>query len=197
VQRISDRVERMAVAEQLAGYIGVERGIVLDSFRKTVADRQEMIVARPKETIRADEKGLIQVLLSDAEGRDALFAELENAAILERLRTRGIYQAIRTVNASGGVVTFDAVNARLDENDKILLAEVLLAEEPEGQELDIQYGFRCLQRLRLSDDQMRLAELKAQVKQAERAGNMAEALRLLNELARLEGLGRDPEAARA
>ena len=48
VQRISDPLERMAIANDVAGYIGVERGMVLDSFRKAAADRQEKAIERPK-----------------------------------------------------------------------------------------------------------------------------------------------------
>jgi DNA primase len=184
VQRISDRVERMAVAENLAGYIGVERGVVLESFRRTIGDRHEKTIERPKESIRADEKGLIHVLLSDVEGRSVLLAELENVEILARIPTRRIYQAIRAVYASGANVTFDAVNARLEESDRPLLAEVLFSEEVEGH--DVEYGNRCLESLRRSEEQLRRTELKAQVKQAERAGDVREALRLAQELAELE-----------
>ena len=48
VQRISDRLERMAVANDLAGYIGVDRGLVLDSFRKSVADRRRALPRTPQ-----------------------------------------------------------------------------------------------------------------------------------------------------
>jgi len=186
VQRISDRVERMAIAENLAGYIGVERGVVLESFRKRAADRQEKTIERPKEMIRADEKGLLHVLLSDAGGREQLLGELENVEILERIVTHRIFQTMRALHASGAAVTFDAVNARLEENDRVLLAEVLLSEEAESHELDFDHGRRCLDSMRQSGDQLRRSELKAQVKQAERAGNMMEALRLAQELERLE-----------
>jgi DNA primase len=189
VQRISDRMERMAIAENLAGYIGVERGVVLESFRKTVADRQEKTIERPKEIIRADEKGLLHVLLSDAEGRESLIGELENVEILERLATRAIYQTIHTLHAAGAAVTFDAVNARLEPGDQALLAEVLLSEDAESHELDWGYGSRCLESLRHSEEQRRRAELKGQVKQAERAGNLREALRLTEELKSLERSG--------
>ena len=186
VQRISDRVERMAIAENLASYIGVERGVVLESFRKTVADRQEKTIERPKEAIRADEKGLIHVLLSNVEGRETLLAELENVEILARVTTVRIYQAIRAVYASGADVTFDTVNARLEDNDRQLLAEVLFSEEVESHELNAEYGHRCLESLRRSDAQKKRSELKAQIKQAERAGDVREALRLAQELEQLD-----------
>ena len=186
VQRISDRVERMAVAENLAGYIGVERSVVLDSFRKTIGDRQEKTIERPAEVIRADEKGLIHVLLSDVEGRQSLLAELENVEMLARIPTRHIYQAILAVFASGASVTFDAVSARLEESGRALLAHVLFSEEVEQHEMNLDYGISCLESLRRSEEQLRRSELKARIKQAERAGNVLEALRLAQELEHLE-----------
>jgi len=193
VQAISDRLERLAIAENLAGYIGVERGVVLESFRKAVADRRESAIEQPKETLRADERGLLDVLLSDIDGREQLIGELDEIEILDRIATRGIYKVIRALHAAGDPVTFDAVNGRLEQPDQILLAHALLSEEGEVQELSIEYGKRCLESMRRSEQQIRRAELKAQVKQAERAGNLAEALRLSEELSRLERGG----AARA
>ena len=40
VQGITDQLERMTVANDVAGYIGVDRGMVLDHFRKAVTERQ-------------------------------------------------------------------------------------------------------------------------------------------------------------
>jgi DNA primase len=192
VKRINDRLERMAIAENLAAYIGVERGAVLETFRKAAADRQEKIMERPRETIRADEKGLIHVLLSEnvenGEKRD-LIAGLEQAAILDRLTTHRIFQAIRAADSGGAPVTFEAVNGRLEENDQSMLAEVLFAEEAGEEQPDLEHGRRCLESLMRSEDQLRRAELKAQVKQAERAGNVREALRLAEALAQLERRG--------
>ena len=193
VQAVSDPLERMAIAENLADYIGVGRGAVLETFRKAVADRREKTIERPKEALRADEKGLLEVLLSDGDGREELIGELESIEILDRIATRRIYQAIRALHAADAPVTFDAVNSRLEESDQILLAEALLTEDAEGRELNLEYGRRCLDSMRRSEEQLRKAELKAQVKQAERSGNLAEALRLSEELSRLERRG----AARA
>jgi DNA primase len=196
VQRIQDRMERLAVAENLAGYIGVDRGVVLESFRKAASERQEKAIERPKEILRADEKGLIHVLLSENESNPAaesqkrsLIAEMAGAAIMERVSTRRIFQAIRALDASAMPVTFSSVNARLEENDQSLLAEVLFAEETGEEQQDFAYGRRCLESLLRSDEQLRRTELKAQVKQAERAGDVREALRLAEELAQLERRG--------
>ena len=186
LQRVSDRLERMAIAENVAGYIGVERGVVLETFRKAVADRQQKTIEPPHPTLRADEKGLLQVLLSGEHGSEDLIGGLETVHVLERVATRRIYQAIRALHAGGEEVTFDAVNARLEPGDQVLLAEALLSEEAEYHQRDTAYGRHCFESLRRSDEQLRREELKARVKQAERAGNLEEALRLAEELRQIE-----------
>lgn len=189
VQRIPDRLERMTIANDVAGYIGVDRGLVLDSFRKTVADRRESTIERPEEPLRVDEKGLLSVLLSDVEGREPLLADLEKLDILDRLATRRIYQAVLGVHSSGAALTFDAVSSRLEPEDQSALAEAILSEEVEGREITLEYGRQCLESLHRSDDQRRCRDLKVRIKEAERLGDSAEVMRLLKELQSLERSG--------
>src|SRR5208337_3074795 len=94
VQRIPDKLEQMQVAIEVAGYIGVDQanqGMVLDAFKKSVANRNERPMQQPVETLRPDEKGLLNVLLSDLEGREALLAELPNIEVLQRVPSRRIF----------------------------------------------------------------------------------------------------------
>ena len=189
VQRVHDRLERMAIANAVAGYIGVDRGLVLDSFLKNVADRKETTIRPPKEPVRVDEKGLLSVLLSDVEGRESLLAELEKLDILDRLATRRIYQAVLGVHSSGAALTFDAVSGRLDPEDQSALAEAILSEEVEGREITVAYGRQCLDSLRRSGDQRRIRDIKVRIKEAERAGDTAQWMGLLKELQSLERSG--------
>src|SRR5690242_6051908 len=114
---------------------------------------------------------------------------MESMEILDRLATRQIFQAIRALRCGGAEVTFAAVNGRLEPNEQALLAETLLAEESENQEIPLDYGRRCLESIHRSEEHLRCAELKAEVKQAERSGNLYEALRLSEELTRMERRG--------
>jgi DNA primase len=189
VQRVSDRLERMTIANDVAAYIGVDRGLVLDSFRKVVADRKDNTIAQPKELARVDEKGLLSVLLSDVEGRESLLADLEKLDILDRLATRRIYQTVLGVYSGGGALTFGAVSSRLEPEDQSALAEAILSEEVEGRETTLEYGRQCLESLRRSDDQRRCRDLKVRIKEAERAGDTGEVMRVLKELQSLERSG--------
>jgi DNA primase len=189
VQRIPDRLERMQIAIEVAGYVGVDQanqGMVLDAFKKSVAGNKERPMQQPAEVVRADEKGLLNVLLSDIEGRDALVAELQKIEILHRVATRRIFPAILAVHAAGMPLTFDTVSSRLEPADQSLIAVAVLSADGEGNEFTLEYGMQCLDSLRRSDGLHQRQELKARIKEAERAKNLAEALRLAEELHRLE-----------
>jgi DNA primase len=186
VQRISDRLERMAVANDVANYIGVPPSMVLDSFRKSAADRQEKYIELPKTAIRPDERGLINVLLSNAEGCDRLIEDLMRVETLGRLDTRRILQAIIAVHAAGGRVTFDAVSARLEDNDRRILAEMLFAEDPAVEEFGIEWGRKCIGRLLDADERQRYLQLKTRINELERAGKLDDAMLLMQELGKLK-----------
>jgi DNA primase len=189
VKRISDKQERMLIAIEVAGYVGVDQanqGMVLDAFKKSVADRNERPMQEPAEVFRADEKGLLNVLLSEVEGREELASRLEYLEILQRVAMRRIFQSVMAVHAAGMPLTFDAVNSRLESADQNVLAMAVLSADGEGHEFTLEFGKQCLESLRRSDDLYKQQELKARIKQAERTGNLEEALRLTQELPRLQ-----------
>ncbi len=64
VQSIADPLERMTVANDVAGYIGVDRGMVLDHFKKAVSERNERAIPRPVNPLRHDERMLLIALLT-------------------------------------------------------------------------------------------------------------------------------------
>jgi DNA primase len=186
VQRIQDTLERMQVANEIASYVGVEQRVVLDAFRKSAASRNERPMEQPAEIVRPDEKGLLNVLLSELEGREALIEELPKIEVVQRLGARRIFQAILAVHAAGAPLTFDAVNSRLEEPDQRLLAVEVLSAEGEGHDFTLEYGMQCLDSLRRSDYQQRVQELKRSIREAERSGNFVEAIRLAQELQKVE-----------
>jgi DNA primase len=85
IQRLPEKIERVAVANDVAGYLGVDAGLVLENFRKSVMDRRDRKVAPAPEPLRADEKILgLNLLVSSAEARKELIAGLETLPAVER-----------------------------------------------------------------------------------------------------------------
>jgi len=183
VQRISDRLERVAIANDVASYIGVERGMVLDSFRKAVADRQENGFQRPKVALRPDERMLLNVIVSDAEIRDQVIEELKTIEALHNFPSRKIFQAIFSLHDGGGTIAYDEVHARLEESDQHLLADAVLNEDAHATHEEV---LAALASMRKSQMEETRRQMKLQIKEAERGGNWQEALRMTAELQHLE-----------
>jgi len=183
VQQIADPLERDAMAGDVAGYIGVERGLVLDSFRKAVATRQDKPLERPKAVLRPDERMVLRTLFLDPENAGGTIEELKSIETLGRLPSRQIFQAIFAAAADGGGVTFEAVNARLEDAGRQLLAEAVLREDAAGSREE---AVAAIASLRRADTEDRRKQVKLRIKELERSGNLEEALRLYAELQRME-----------
>ena len=64
IRRISDKIERAAVADEVAEYLGVERGLVLDEFRRVASGRQKEIRVSPLSQVPKAERILLRSLVT-------------------------------------------------------------------------------------------------------------------------------------
>ncbi len=190
VERISDRLERMTIANDVAGYLGVERGMVLDSFRKAVAERREKTLEGPKAVLRHDERMLLNALLAQPEVRGEVLGELKSMEAIGAFSSRRIFQAIFALHEAGGRLSFEEVHARLEESDQSLLAQAVLNEDARASHEEV---LAAIESMRRTGEQQRRSQLKARIHDSERAGNWEEALRLTGEL---QGLERAPRGRR-
>src|SRR5205085_6196716 len=98
IQRITDKIERSVIAGDVAGYLGVDSGLVLENFRKAATDRREKKLAAAPEPVRHDEKILLNLFLSNEEereeAREQLIPELRKLVAIEQFPTRRIFQAL-------------------------------------------------------------------------------------------------------
>jgi DNA primase len=183
VQRITDPMERMVIAGDVASYLGVERGMVLDSFKKAVADRQESKFERPAPALRHDEKILINAMLTQPERLSEGFAELKGMDVISTFPSRRIFQTIFALESGGARLDFEALHARLEEEDQHLLAVAALGDDVEAPEEEVAAAMASVRR---SETEHRRADLKRRIKEFERAGNWNEAIRLTAELQSME-----------
>jgi DNA primase len=192
VQSINDQLERMTIANDVAGYIGVDRGMVLDHFRKAVAERSQKAMERPISPLRHDERMLLVAILTDPQLRAEMIASLRSLQTIETLPSRRIFQAIFALEDAGARVGFDEVNGRLEEADQNLLAQTVLNEDGGISREEVA---AALESMRRSEQQGLRVELKTRIGEAERAGRLDEAMRLTVELQGLERSARDRRAA--
>jgi DNA primase len=183
VQMISDRMERLMIAGDVAAYLGIDQGLVLDSFKKAAGERQENRFVAPKVVLRHDERMLLNALLTNEELRPELIEELKSLETIANFPSRKIFHAMFALEDSGGRFGYDEIHARLEESDQNLLAQAVLSE-------DVQYSreevLAAVESMRRTDGQQRRSQLKSRVKELERAGNWQEAIRVMEELRSLE-----------
>ena len=185
IQRLSDKLERLAVVNDVAGYLGVDAGPVLENFRKAAAQREKTV--RPAaQPVRPVERLLLNLLLANAEARSHLMPRLKHMPALTQFATRRIFEAIFALDEAGEPVDFAALDARLEDNDRTLLVTSVLADETDSAVLSLEQGEACLSRLESSQRDDERSELKAKVRAAERGGDLGEALRLSAELSRMD-----------
>ncbi len=185
VQKIGDRLERAAIANDVAGYLGVDAGLVLDQFKKAATDRR----AEPSQeatkgpAVPAVETILLSAMVASAEAR-AEVLPLLTAELIADFATREIFEALSQVTGAGG--TFSELDARLTPELQNLLHRVIAADDIDDAALSLESARACLRKLESGALKRRADQLRMRIKSAEREGRMAEALELMGELGRLE-----------
>ena len=180
VHRIPDKLERAAVAADLASYVGVEPGLVLEQFRRAAAERRERPAARA--AIPPVEQMLLAAVLGDKEARQQVFPRLLGMSSLQSFHTRKVFEAMFQLEASGNPWDYRALEARSEDPDRHLLASAALADEMNERDVSVAQALACLETLEGREREAHRVALRAQVRAAERAGNIEEALRLAAKL---------------
>jgi hypothetical protein len=181
---LNNRLERSAVATDLAGYLGVETSRVLDHLRRMAADRLERgPVARTEPAAHSTDKILLPLLLANEEARPQLVAalrELGGAAGPRLGATRPLYEVVMQMHEAGEPVSFVAVHERLTGGQQELLQSIVLEAATSGATLED--GLACIAAWKRESHGETERDLKAQIKQAERDGRIDDALRLMKQL---------------
>jgi DNA primase len=191
VKKVNDKLERAAIANDLAGYLGVDPGLVLDQFKKAATDRRGGAGIPPKAapkqevSVPAVESILLNAMVSSAEVR-AEILPLLTADLLADFETREIFETMRLLAESGSNVTFSVLHARLSPALQTLLHRVIAADDISDEALSVELARACLRRLEAGPVKRRIDELRSLVKSAEREGQVQQALEWMAELGRLE-----------
>lgn len=181
IQRVHDRLERMTIANEVASYLGVDAGSVLEQFKRSAGDRKA--APKPKAIeIPAPERLLVRILLRNSEARDEILSRI----VAPNLMTQKILDAIGAASKPGEDLNFSEVDGRLDESNKTLLHVLAFADDTDEQNLTVEQALSCLEKIAPSDKELQRLELRQRVKQYEREGRLNEAFGLMKELSRLE-----------
>jgi len=182
IRRIPSRIERAAIATDVAAYLGVDSSLVLAEFRSLAAAQTGAPRKPSAPVVPPDEKILLRCLLGSEDARRQVLPHIASLAPSLKLRTVRILDAVA---AAGEPFRFAALEGRLHEEDRELLSTLVFAEDMKEQEFSAQQALACLQRMRAAARESDAADLKARIKTAEREGDLQRAIALAAELARL------------
>jgi DNA primase len=186
IQRISDRLERFAVGNDVAHYLGVDEKLVREHFSKGSAPRE---TPPPQPGAPLEERLLLKSLIASEEARVQAIPQLRRVPALDRYVTKNIFKALFSMHEDALPFRFADLEGRLSEADRDLLSAVVFADDRLGEETAIQVALDCLRRLVALEPQSEVAALRAQIKAAERGGNLPEAMRLTAEFVRKSSSG--------
>jgi DNA primase len=178
IQRISDRLERFAVANDVADYLGVEEKLVRDYFSQGQPGKT---AGQNRPSVPPNERLLLNALLISDQARDETIPDLAALSMVERFTTKRVFQTIFAMH-SQGPVRFADLEARLGDADRDLLSAVIFADEVLEEEKAPEQAQACLRSLQSQDPKSEIAALRARIKTAEREGKLDEAIRLAEEL---------------
>ena len=181
IQRISDRLERFAVANDVADYLGVEEKLVRDHFSKGSGERR---TAQRGPEAPPNERLLLNSLLVSEAARAAVIPALRDMPVVDRFVTRNVFKALFTMHGDGASFRFTDLEGRLGDADRDLLSSVIFADEVLEESKASEQALACLRSLKAQDPKAEVAALRAQIKAAEREGKLQEAMRLAEELDR-------------
>jgi DNA primase len=182
IQRIADRLERFAVANDVGDYLGVDEKLVRDYFSRGSTERE---VAPRRPGIPPYERLLLNALLVSETAREETIPELRTQTAIDRFTTKRVFQAIFALHADGGTFRFTDLEGRLADADRDLLSAVIFADEVLEEEKAPEQARACLRSLQSQDPKTEIAALRARIKAAEREGKLDEAIRLAEELDRM------------
>ncbi len=190
INRIPDRLERLAVANEIASYLGVDAASIRERFRKQEAvKRTEKPTANPLAMISDSERTLLKGIFDDAALRQVVLEWLKPHPVLESMPTRGLFRAMISLSEGGGTWGFSELEARLGENDRALLAALILADkasERETEGFSAEQATACLAALDQVWRKQEILRLDTQIKQAERERDLTLAMQLMQKRKTLE-----------
>ena len=181
IQGLRDKIERASVANDLAHYLGIESGLVLEHFRKMAADRTEHTPVPPKaDPAKATDRILLVLLLNDESVRPELLDALRELPGWRQSPAAPIYQTLIAMHDANEAISFNALHQRLGPTDQEKLASLVL--ETAVASVKAEDGAACIEKMRRDDRETIARDLKARIKIAEREGRISDAFELMRTL---------------
>ncbi len=184
IQRIPDKMERAAVVNDVAAYLKLDAGLLLEQFRKAATNRQQAKLDKPRFDLPSVEKILVQGLINSAEARRQILEPLAALPLFSQLAGKHIFESILAIERAGGPFRYGELEARLTEEENTLMARLAFADDTDEEDILVKQALACLQELKQRASRLLEEQKKTEIAAAEKSGDMGKALALMQELKR-------------
>lgn len=182
IQLVTDRIERAAIASEMAERLGVERDVIREQLRRSSQAQPASRAPSLPSAIPPNEKLLLACLLMDENARSAIQHYLRTSAILPHLELRTIFEAALSLESEAVPFSIDAISHRLDGRSQRILMDLSFSDLGVGEESAAQQALHCLQALESKSAESARNDLKRKIKQLEAEGKVNEALQMMEQL---------------
>ncbi len=185
VQHVSDRLERSAIAEELAAYLNLDRELIRQEFRKG----PRAVIQQPRavsSAVAPNEKLLLTCLLASPDSRTAIRQYvLSKPDAFRHLELQPIFSAIAKFDEQLRHFSLEDIVHQLDQHFQRVLEEIGFGELPINEDAAPAQAIDCLRALEAKALTHQVENLRRKVQQLERAGDLQGALRATGELNQL------------
>jgi DNA primase len=186
IRRIPDPIERAAVADEVAGYIGIERALILDDLRKS-GPRNGQTTTTVEQQIPLRERAVLRSLIDNEEVRGVLIPALAGMPeMIASFQSARIVDAIVRLYETKPDFAFTDLEGRLEEREQTLLTRSIFADNTGEEVFTAELALSYLNVLRREQRQVEIAALRARLRDAERSGNLQQAMTLMEEISRVQ-----------
>ncbi|HZQ53118.1 MAG TPA: DNA primase [Bryobacteraceae bacterium] len=184
IQQVHDRLERAAIASEVAEYLNIDRDVIRQTFQRRASPETR----KPVDLSSAappNEKLLIACLLASADARAAIQHFLSNSEILPVLELRSVFEAALAIADENAPFSLDNLTGRLDARHQRILTDISFADFGIQEENAAEQALHCLRALETKLIAAKCQTLKRQIRELEQQGKLEEALNLASELNKL------------
>jgi DNA primase len=188
IQQVSDKLERSAIADEIASYLNLDRDMIRQQFKKT--PRAEVATPRTvSSAVAPNEKLLLTCLLASPDARTAIRHYVGNADSLKGLELRPIFAAIVSFNEEAHRFSLEDIVNQLEPHFQRIVTEIGFGELPVGEEGAAAQAVDCFRALEAKAVSTQMETLRRKVQELEKTGDFAGAMRIAEELNALRPSG--------
>ena len=192
VHLLPDKIQRAAVAQNIAERMGVDPGLILEEFRRSAIQRDRR-PAKPVTTrlLSHGEKLLLELFLDSAEARDEMLERTAEATIAQGSSGAPVFSAMLAAYRSGETFEYAALEGRLEPRDRDAVAAIVF--DRDRRPVSVQEGRQALGALERRGWEREYRAVRRDIAEAERSGDRKKCLDLLQSKMTLErklGMGR-------